>query len=98
VRASEEAYQQAVNAYQNQLAINLDVQVALDQLLNSQLQLTSAEFDRTVFYLDLVRATGRMGDVVLPGPLSPAEFTRQPMTMPATQPETRPAAGAATKP
>lgn len=97
-RASMDAYQQAVNAYNNALAINLDVQIALDQLLNSQLQLTSAEFDRTVFWLDLVRSTGRMGDVVLAGPLSPAPFNRPPMTMPSSQPSTQPASRPTTQP
>jgi outer membrane protein TolC len=92
VKASEDAYVQAVNAFQNQLAINLDVQVALDQLLNSQLQLASAEFDRTVFWLDLVRSTGRMGDVAIAGPLSPAPFVRPLLKMPSTQSAaTRPA-------
>lgn len=84
VRAAEEAHQQARNAFLNNLAINLDVLSAQDQLLNSQLQLTSAKFDRTVFYLDLLRATGTLHEVAAgpaastapataPGPLrSPA--------------------------
>jgi outer membrane protein len=63
VDAAQEAFRQAQNAFQNNLAINLDVLQAQDQLLNAQLQLTSARFDRTVFYLDLVRATGRMREV-----------------------------------
>jgi outer membrane protein TolC len=78
--ATEEAYQQARNAFQNSLAINLDVLAAQDQLLNAQLQLTSAQFDRTIFYLDLVRATGRMFEVA-------ATAATQPATQPApTQP------------
>ena len=81
VRASQEAYEQARNAFANDLAINLDVLSAQDQLLNAQLQLTSAQFDQTVFYLDLVRATGRMGDIAGQGPLSPA-------TRPTSQPTT----------
>jgi outer membrane protein TolC len=108
VQAAEEAYQQARNAYANNLAINLDVLTAQDQLLNSELQLTGAQFDRTVYYLDLVRATGRMGDVTGAGLLSPAAATRPatrasvgplPATGPAADPATVPTtAPAATKP
>ena len=58
VAAADEAYQQAQSAYKNGLAINLDVLNAQDQLLNAELGLTGARFDRDVFYLDLVRATG----------------------------------------
>lgn len=59
-RAADEAYQQSQGAFRNGLAINLDVLTSLDQLLNSQLQLAGATYDRTVFYLDLIRATGRL--------------------------------------
>lgn len=59
VRAATEAYNQARNAFLNGLGINLDVLTAQDQLLNAQLQLTGARFDRTIFYLDLLRAVGR---------------------------------------
>jgi outer membrane protein TolC len=82
VRASDEAFQQARNAFLNNPAINLDVLVAQDQLLNAELQLTSAQFDRTVFYLDLVRATGRLHEVAAAGP------TTAPTTSPATVPTT----------
>jgi outer membrane protein TolC len=88
VGTSREALEQAQNAFRNSLAINLDVLVAQDQLLNSELLLTGAEFDRTVFYLDLIRATGRLTDVsVLP---SAGEVTK-PATAPATRPSTLPA-------
>ena len=63
VATSREALEQARNAFANSLAINLDVLVAQDQVLNSELLLTGAQFDRTVFYLDLVRATGELTDV-----------------------------------
>jgi outer membrane protein TolC len=79
VAASEEAFQQARNAFQNSLAINLDVLTAQDQLLNAQLQLTSAQFDRTVFYLDLLRTVGRLPDVA-------ATAATRPTTEPTTQP------------
>jgi hypothetical protein len=59
--------------------------VAQDQLLSAQLQLTSANFDRTIFYLDLIRATGRLPEVAV----TPA--TRPATTRAATQPSTQPA-------
>jgi outer membrane protein len=67
VAAADEALQQAQSAYRNGLAINLDVLNAQDQLLNAQLQLTGARFDRDVFYLDLVRATGGLAHGLRPG-------------------------------
>ena len=60
VAASQEAYDQSLSAYHNGLGINLDVLTAQDQLLDSQLQLASAGFDRTVFYLSLLRSTGEI--------------------------------------
>jgi outer membrane protein TolC len=79
VAAADEAYQQAQSAYKNGLAINLDVLNAQDQLLNAQLQLTGARFDRDVFYLDLVRATGRLAHGVVPDAEQPgAQAEAQP--------------------
>lgn len=86
VAASEEAYQQARNAFQNNLAINLDVLSAQDVLLNSQLQLTGAQFDRTIFYLDLLRATGRMSEVAATAAENPAS---QPAAALTTAPSTQ---------
>ncbi|MGN6507057.1 MAG: TolC family protein [Tepidisphaeraceae bacterium] len=60
VAAANDAFQQAKNAFANNLAINLDVLTAQDQLLASQLDLANARFDRTVFYLDLLRTTGTL--------------------------------------
>jgi outer membrane protein len=74
VKAAADAYHQSQQAFHNQLAINLDVLTAQDRLLDAQLQLTGARFDRAVFYLDLKRAAGRL----VPAPL------------PATRPATRP--------
>ena len=86
---SREALEQARNAFANNLAINLDVLVAQDQLLNSELLLTGAQFDRTIFYLDLVRATGRLTDVSVLPPTS-APTTAPTTTAPTTTPTTRP--------
>ncbi|CAN5423274.1 hypothetical protein BH10PLA1_BH10PLA1_14050 [soil metagenome] len=58
--AADEALKQAQSALANNLGIVLDVLTAQDQQLNSQLQLTSAQFDRSVYYLDLLRTTGEL--------------------------------------
>lgn len=58
VQASDDAYRQSVQLEKNGLAIPLDVLTAQNMLLNSQLQYASEAFGRTVFYLDLIRATG----------------------------------------
>lgn len=63
VAAADEALKQAQSALANKLAIVLDVLNAQDQLLNAQLLLTGAKFDRTVFYLDLLRATGALPEI-----------------------------------
>jgi outer membrane protein TolC len=60
LQAATDAYHQSQQAFQNQLAINLDVLTAQDALLGAELQLTAARFDRAVFYLDLKRSTGRL--------------------------------------
>ena len=59
-RAADEALRQAQAQFANGLAILLDVLTAQDQLLSAQLQLTSARFDRSVFYLNLLRADGQL--------------------------------------
>ena len=61
VDAAQAAYQESQSAYANGLAINLDVLQAQDQLLNAQLTLTSERYDYAVFYLVLLRTTGRIG-------------------------------------
>ena len=61
VAAADEALKQAQAALANKLGIELDVLTAQDQLLTAQLLLTGARFDRTVFYLDLLRAAGQLG-------------------------------------
>ena len=58
VRASSDAYRQAVELERNGLAIPLDVLAAQDALLNAQLQCASESFTRAILYLDLIRATG----------------------------------------
>lgn len=58
--AAAEAYGQSQAAFQNNLAINLDVLTSQDQLLQAQLDLAGVQYDRTVFFLDLLRASGRL--------------------------------------
>jgi len=72
VAAAAEALRQAQSALANKLAIVLDVLNAQDQLLNAQLLLTGAKFDRTVFYLDLLRATGALPQVTQSAATRPA--------------------------
>jgi outer membrane protein TolC len=65
VAAADDALQQSRAAFANSLATNLDVLSAQDRLLTAQLDLTSAEFDQTVFYLDLLRAMGTLQQVAV---------------------------------
>jgi len=58
--AAQAAFNQADQSYTVGLATNLERVAAQDQLLSAQLQLTSARFDRTLAYLELARAGGRL--------------------------------------
>jgi outer membrane protein TolC len=78
--AADEALKQAQGALANNLGIVLDVLQAQDQLLTTQLLLTGAKFDRTVFYLNLLRASGQTA----PGVFGAA--TTHPATAPAPRP------------
>jgi outer membrane protein TolC len=60
LRAAQQAFNQADQSYNVGLATNLERVTAQDQLLSAQLQLTSAQFDRTLSYLALARATGEL--------------------------------------
>jgi outer membrane protein TolC len=60
IRAAAEAYRQAKAGFQAGTAINLDVLSAQDVLLNSQLEVTTEQFNQKVIYLDLLRMTGRL--------------------------------------
>ena len=84
VAAANDAYVQAKNAFKNDLAINLDVLTAQDQLLSSQLDLANAQFDQTVYYLDLIRQTGTLSVNAAIGVIASTQpVTTQPST---TQP------------
>ena len=60
VAAAQQAFNQADQSYTVGLATNLERVTAQDELLNAQLQLTSARFDRTLSFLSLARATGSL--------------------------------------
>lgn len=60
VQAASDALNQSEQLLHNQLAIPLDVLTAQDTLLTAQLNYTSENFSRTVFYLDLLRITGEL--------------------------------------
>jgi outer membrane protein len=82
VQAAADARVQAGQLLDNGLAVPLDVLTAQDTLLNAQLNYTSESFDRTVFYLDLLRIVGQLT------PLSPRQW--QPSTRSSTQPTSEP--------
>lgn len=83
VAAAEEALRQSRTAFANSLATNLDVLTAQDQLQTAELQRSNAAFDRTVFYLDLLRQTGELtGNGMMQAQITPAA----PRPAPATQP------------
>ena len=65
-RSAEEAFRRAQVAVTAGTATNLDLLIAEDQLLTARLQLASEQFDRKVFYLNLLRASGRLTDAVTP--------------------------------
>jgi outer membrane protein TolC len=80
VAAADEAFSQANGAFANGLGTNLDALTAQDQLLSSQLDLLSAEFDQTVFYLDLLRATGELSSADVEHTLATSRPTSSPAT------------------
>ena len=80
VQAADEAVRQSRGAYAASLATNLDVLTAQDDLLTAQLQQTNAAFDRTVFFLDLLRQTGTLNGNDIARVTTP---TTQAMALPA---------------
>jgi outer membrane protein TolC len=80
VAASQEALRQARERYTVGLAINLDVINAITQLQSAQLSLVQERFNYKVFYLDLLRDTGR-----LPLPKSLTSMSSGPASRPTTQ-------------
>ncbi len=73
VDAADLALRQANQNYDVGLAINLDRLVAQQQLLAAQLDLADAEFTRKIYYLQLLRATGRFAPDSLNQAFEPLE-------------------------
>lgn len=67
-RAAEAAYLQAEQAYQAGLATNLDRVQAQEDLLQAQLLLASELYDRKLFYLTVVRETGKLREELVQMP------------------------------
>jgi outer membrane protein TolC len=93
VAASADALVQAESLYKAGLGTNLDRIAAQDALLSAQLSLTTEQYNYKVFYLNLLRAMGR-----IPLPNSPVPPPNTTATGPATievttpEPTTIPAA------
>ena len=79
VTAAAEALRQAEQSYLAGFATNLDRLAAQDELLNAELQITSARYNQKVAWMNLLRAIGGLS-TRLPGEAEP------PATRPATQP------------
>jgi outer membrane protein TolC len=60
VRAASDSLNQSEELLKNQLAIPLDVLTAQDVLLSAQLNYSSEQISRSIFYLDLLRITGQL--------------------------------------
>jgi outer membrane protein len=74
VAAAREAFRISGESYNQGLATNLDRLDAQDRLLSAELQLIAEGFDKTVYYLALLRVTGQLdgGDAGMSPPESPA--------------------------
>lgn len=64
VRSAGDALEQAEGLYRAGLSTNLERLIAQDRLLTAQLELVTAELDTKVFYLDLLRTTGTLHQLV----------------------------------
>lgn len=78
VQAASDSLNQSEQLLKNELAIPLDVLTAQDTLLSAQLNYTSEQISRSIFYLDLLRITGQLD------PNSPDRW--RPATLPSTIP------------
>jgi outer membrane protein len=66
VKAADEAFKQADSSYNVGLATNLERLSAQDQMLSAQLSLASETYNNKLFYLNILRSTGRLRTDVLP--------------------------------
>ena len=79
VQAASDALNQSQQLLRNQLAIPLDILTAQDTLLSAQLNYSSEQISRAIYYLDLLRITGQLD------PNSPERWraATRPTTIPA---------------
>lgn len=107
VKAAFDALMQAEFSYNAGLGTNLDVLTAQDALLTARLSLVTEQLNFKLYYLQLLRAEGRMPlplspepgkpattqpeDEMLTIPTTPPGFSGMPASAPATQPTTAPA-------
>jgi multidrug efflux system outer membrane protein len=88
VDAAREALRVAQGLYRFGNGLFLDVLIAQDQLLSAELSLRAEEFNRRIFYLNLLRETGQLGRP--PGVLAttaPSTNTVPPVIGPLTLPD-----------
>ena len=64
VKSAADALEQSEALYRAGLATNLERLTAQNALLNAELDLVNAELDSKVFYLDLRRVTGTLGELL----------------------------------
>jgi outer membrane protein TolC len=94
LQAADDAYSQAVEAYNAGVSTSLDALIAQDQLLAAQVRQASQEFQYKVAYLTLLRTVGLLCPTGpdLQKPLTTIMPTTTPTTGPATMPTTGPTA------
>jgi outer membrane protein len=85
VDAAENAYFLAQRSYNAGTATNLDVLTAQNQMLNARLQLVTEQLNYKLFYLQLLRAQGRLFIPNVPPTPPPTPTTTAPTTMPVAQ-------------
>jgi outer membrane protein len=90
VDAADNAYRVARRSYEVGTVNNLDVLTAQNQSLNARLNLVTEQLNYKIFYLQLLRAQGRLAIPTLP--------TSRPTTAPTTAPAPAPVAPLSTRP
>jgi outer membrane protein len=82
VAAAQRAFDLADQTYKLGSATNLDRLTAQNQLLGAQLSLTNEQYNKKVFYLDLLRASGQLVDRVKEKGAAPSSPTSAPPAPP----------------
>ena len=89
VDAAQTSYNLEDQRFRRGVTSNLDRLIALDRLLTAQLQLASEHYNEKTFFLDLMRAVGRLRPETA-GKLTSSWPNSPPAQSPMTQPTTRP--------